>query len=354
MPTRNEVLMRSANLLNDFAFKYVFGEDCKEANDALKSLLTVFLERKVNSVVVKNSEMVKDYSKMKSPRLDLLVEFDDQTTVDLEMQLRQTKDNMMNRFPYYSARLHGSQDMEGKSYSQLKETIVMIFFNVSIFENDNICNTFRYKCDGDLPFVKEEKEDRMKLRTIEMPKVDLNKPLEDMNEQEKMIYYFLNCHKGMDDSKIKVMIENDEVIQMLEKRVETISDDRWKKIIEDFQKLHENEERIELQLELEEAQRQMKEARKDKEEARKDKEAARKDKEAARKEKEEARKEKEAARKDKEEACKEKEEARKAILEADKKVEQMVRKMYESGLSLEQISVYCSLNVDEIKVLIKS
>ena len=47
MPTRIEVLMRSANLLNDFAFKYVFGEDCKEANDALKSLLTVFLERKV-------------------------------------------------------------------------------------------------------------------------------------------------------------------------------------------------------------------------------------------------------------------------------------------------------------------
>ena len=347
MPTRNEVLMRSANLLNDFAFKYVFGEDCKEANDALKSLLTVFLERKVNHVVVKNSEMVKDYSKMKSPRLDLLVEFDDQTTVDLEMQLRQTKDNMMNRFPYYSARLHGSQDMEGKSYSQLKETIVMIFFNVSIFANDNICNTFRYKCDGDLPFVKEEKEDRMKLRTIEMPKVDLNKPLEDMNEQEKMIYYFLNCHKGMDDSKIKVMIEKDEVIQMLEKRVETISDDRWKKIIEDFQKLHENEERIELQLELEEAQRQMKEARKDKEEARKEKEEARKDKEEARKEKEEAHKEKE-------EAHKEKEDARKAILEADKKVEQMVRKMHESGLSLEQISAYCSLNVNEIQMLIKS
>ena len=298
-------------------------------------------------MVVKNSEMVKDYSKMKSLRLDLLVEFDDQTTVDLEMQLRQTKDNMMNRFPYYSARLHGSQDMEGKSYSQLKETIVMIFFNVSIFANDNICNTFRYKCDGDLPFVKEEKEDRMKLRTIEMPKVDLNKPLEDMNEQEKMIYYFLNCHKGMDDSKIKVMIEKDEVIQMLEKRVETISDDRWKKIIEDFQKLHENEERIELQLELEEAQRQMKEARKDKEEARKEKEEARK-------EKEEAHKEKEEAHKEKEEAYKEKEEARKAILEADKKVEQMVRKMHESGLSLEQISAYCSLNVDEIQMLIKS
>lgn len=29
----------------------------------------------------------------------------------------------------------------------------------------------------------------MKLRTIEMPEIDLKKPLEDMNEQEKMIYY---------------------------------------------------------------------------------------------------------------------------------------------------------------------
>ena len=318
--------MRSANLLNDFAFKYVFGEDCKEANDALKSLLTVFLKRKVNHVVVKNSEMVKDYTKMKSPRLDLLVEFDDQTTVDLEMQLRQTKDNLLNRFNYYLTRLHGSQDMEGKSYSQLKETIVMVFFNLIIADDDDICSLYTMRKYSGIPLVKDEKEDRMKLMTIEMPKVDLNKPLEDMNEQEKMIYYFLNCHKGLDDSKIKVMIESDGMIQMLEKRVETISDDRWKKIIEDFQKLHENEERIELQLELEEAQRQMKEARKDKEEA----------------------------RKDKEEAHKEKEEARKAILEADKKVKQMVCKMYEDGFTLEQISAYCSLNVDEIELLIKS
>ena len=102
-----------------------------------------------------------------------------------------------------------------------------------------------------------------------MAKLDVNKPLEEMNEQEKMIYYFLNCHKGIEDSKIKVMIESDGVIQMLEKRVETISDDRWKKIIEDFQKLHENEERIELQLELEETQRQMKEVQKEKEKAEK-------------------------------------------------------------------------------------
>ena len=367
MPTRKEVLMRSANLLNDFAFKYVFGEDCKEANDALKSLLTVFLERKVNTVVVKNSEIVKDYTKMKSPRLDLLVEFDDRTTVDLEMQLRQTKDNLMNRFNYYLARLHGSQDMEGKSYSQLKETIVMVFFNLIIADDDDICSLYTMrKCSG-IPLVKEEKEDRMKLMTIEMPKVDLNKPLEDMNEQEKMIYYFLNCQKGLDDSKIKMMIESDEVIQMLEKRVETISDDRWKKIIEDFQKLHENEERMERQLEIEELQRAKEEVRKLQEETRKAQEETRKAQEEVEKKSEEADKKFEEADKKFEEANKQMEQANKQMEQANKQVEdaniqveqmnqvmkQGIQTMLANGMSLELISKSLSKSEDEIMELLK-
>ena len=316
--------MRSANLLNDFAFKYVFGEDCKEANDALKSLLTVFLERKVNRVVVKNSEIVKDYSKMKSPRLDLLVEFDDRTMVDLEMQLRQTRDNLPIRFSYYLARLHGSQQLEGKYYKQLKETIVLVFFNVNLIENDKMCNTFTLRNEEGLSFV-EESQDRMKLRTVEMAKLDVNKPLEGMNEQEKMIYYFLNCHKGMDDSKIKVMIEKDGVIQMLEKRVETISDDGWKKIIEDFQKLHENEERMELQLELEEAHKQVEEANKQVEEA----------------------------HKQAEEANKRADESDKKMDQKNQEIKQMIQLMLTNGISLELISKSLSKSEDEIMELLK-
>ena len=143
MPARIETFMRNANLLIDFAFKYVFGEDCKEANDALKSLLTVFLERKVHNVVVKN------------PRLDLLVEFDDRTMVDLEMQLRQTQDHLPIRFSYYLARLHSSQELEGKYYGEIKETIVLVFFNVNLIDNNRMCNTFTLKNEDGLSFVKQ-------------------------------------------------------------------------------------------------------------------------------------------------------------------------------------------------------
>ena len=215
--------------------------------------------------------------------------------------------------------------MEGKYYGELKETIVLVLFNVNLIDNNRMCNTFTLKNEEGLSFVKET-EDRMKIRTVEMAKLDVNKPLKEMNEQEKMIYYFLNCHKGMDDSKIKVMIESDGVIQMLEKRVETISDDGWKKIIEDFRKLHENEERMERQLELEEAHKAQEEAKKALQEA----------------------------NKLSQEADKKVEEADKKVEEANKQVKQMVRKMYEDGFSLDQISEYCSLNVDEIQVLIKS
>ena len=81
-------------------------------------------------------------------------------TVNLEMQLRQTKDHLPNRFHYYLARLHGSQDMEGKSYSHLKETIVMIFFNLIIVD-DEICSTFTMRKWNGMPFVKVS-EDRRK------------------------------------------------------------------------------------------------------------------------------------------------------------------------------------------------
>lgn len=54
------------------------------------------------------------------------------------------------------------------------------------------------------------------------------------------------------------------------------------------------------------------------------------------------------------EADKKVEEADKKVEEVNKQVKQMVRKMYEDGFSLDQISEYCSLNMDEIQVLIKS
>ena len=129
----------------------------------------------------------------------------------------------------------------------------------------------------------------------------------------------------MEDSKIKMMIESDEVIQMLEKRVETISDDRWKKIIEDFQKLHENEERMEWQLELEEAHKQVEEAHRQVEEA----------------------------HRQVEDANKQVEDANKQVEQKNQEIKQMIQLMLTNGMSLEFISKSLSKSEDEIRDLLR-
>ena len=228
--------MRSANLLNVFAFKYVFGEDCKEANDALKSLLTIFLERKVVNVHVTNMGV--------DPLLETIVEFDDNTKMKLAIFINQNRLKLQRLSEFYLMKLYGSQEE-----SDLNPCQAIAFYDgmESQFEIN-----YQFRNDDGLLLL----PDGM-LKISVYSTQNLDKSYNQMNDKEKMVYYLLNCR---DDSKIKMMIEKDGVIQMLEKRVETISDDGWKKIIEDFQKVHENEERMELQLELEEAHKAQEEA----------------------------------------------------------------------------------------------
>ena len=307
MPTRNEVLMRSANLLNDFAFKYVFGEDCKEANDALKSFLTVFLERKVVNVQVTNED---DY-----PILEAIVQFDDNTKMKIAILIDHNIVKLQRLSEYYLMRLFGSQEE-----FDLNPCQVIGFYDgkESEFEID-----LQFRNDDGILFFPDG---MLKISVYSIQNLD--KPYDQMNAKEKMVHYFLNYR---DKNKVK-MLENDKVIQMLEKRVETISDEDWTKWIEDFRIQQENEERMERQLELEELQ---------------------KAKEETRKLQEETRKAQEEVRKAQEEVRKAQEEADKKFEEANKQVEQMIHKMYESGLSPEQISSYCSLGVDEIREILK-
>ena len=228
--------MRSANLLNVFAFKFVFGEDCKEANDALKSLLTVFLERKVVNVHVTNMGV--------DPLLETIVEFDDNTKMKLAIFINQNRLKLQYLSEFYLMKLYGSQEE-----SDLNPCQAIAFYDgmESQFEIN-----YQFRNDDGLLLL----PDGM-LKISVYSTQNLDKSYNQMNDKEKMVYYLLNCR---DDSKIKMMIEKDGVIQTVEKRVETISDDGWKKIIEDFQKVHENEERMELQLELEEAHKAQEEA----------------------------------------------------------------------------------------------
>ena len=277
--------MRSTNLLNNFAFKYVFGEDCKEANDALKSLLTVFLERKVLNVHVTNVGV--------DPILEAFVEFDDNTKMKLAILIDQNIIKLQRLSEYYLMRLFGSQEEYDLNPCQ-----------VIAFYDGKEC-----EFEIDLQF---RNDDGILLLPDGMLKIsvystqNLDKSYDQMNDKEKMVYYFLNCREN---NKIK-MLENDEVIQTVEKRVETISSDCWTKWIEDFRIQQENE----LKLEFEDAQKRLEEANKRLEEANKRLEEAQKRLEEAQKRLEKAQKRLEEANEKVQEANKRADESAKLVI----------------------------------------
>ena len=282
------MLMRSANLLNDFAFKYVFGEDCKEANDALKSLLTVFLERKVVNVNVTNVGF--------DPILEAFVEFDDNTKMKLAILIDQNIIKLHRLSEYYLMRLFGSQEEYDLNPCQ-----VIAFYDGKEceFEID-----LQFRNDNGILFF----PDGM-LKISVYSTQNLDKSYDQMDDKEKMVYYFLNCR---DNGKTK-MIENDEVIQTVEKRVETISNDCWTKWIEDFRIQQENE----LKLEFEEAHKRLKKAHKRLKKANKRLAEANKRLKKANKRLAEANKRLEEAQKRLEEANKKVQEANKRANESD-------------------------------------
>ena len=231
--------MRSANLLNDYAFKFAFGEDNKEANEALKALLSVFLNRDVSSVVVKNSELYQNNKAMKSSRLDLLVEFENGSQIDLEMQARSTNDDLPSRQGYYKARMYGTQSLKGKDYDELNASYILAFLNFDLYpQSKRYEHTFQHRDeDGMLMSL----EDKQTIIVVEMKKANTNKKVCEMNTKEKVIYYFLNCQKGMEDTKRKEIVEQGGVVSMIEKRVENIGEDRGEKLNQDFEELARNE-----------------------------------------------------------------------------------------------------------------
>jgi predicted transposase/invertase (TIGR01784 family) len=233
--------MYMPNLMNDFAFKYVFGADDIYSNNALKGMLETFLERRIESVQLKNPEMTKDIENMKNPIFDILVRFDDSVQVDVEMQVFVDLDELKERTIYYCTRLHASQDLKGMPYSSADKSIVLSILNGNLFDDLDCFHTVNMYTDKGELF-----SDAIGLYFVELKKLKESKSNAELDNKEQLVYYFLNCQNKQTNSRIKEMVENNEVIQMIDERVDQIEEDRWKKLNDDFVAFHQNEREVRI------------------------------------------------------------------------------------------------------------
>ena len=160
----------------DFMFKRVFG--CEGNEDILKDLLESILNIEIQKISVKNPEMVKDKKNGKSGTLDIKVELEDKTIIDVEMQAK-NKYNMEERLTTYAGKLISEQLRKGDKYTKLNKTIIICILNYNCVERNSYHNIaqMRYRETEEKSYVdvgyKKEKQiasDYIEVHILEIPK----------------------------------------------------------------------------------------------------------------------------------------------------------------------------------------
>ncbi|MEB9335649.1 Rpn family recombination-promoting nuclease/putative transposase [Bacillus cereus] len=122
------------NLRVDFAFKQLFGVQGQE--ELLISFLNAILHESLSTPIVslkiEDPHLHKEYEEDKLSILDILATLQDETKVNVEIQLRNTQE-IVKRSLYYWSKLYTSQLEQGMPYRSLRKTIAINLLDFDLF-----------------------------------------------------------------------------------------------------------------------------------------------------------------------------------------------------------------------------
>ena len=130
----------------DFVFKRIFGNP--EMPEILISFLNAVLgytdNDRIISVIILNPNIEKKSIDDKYSILDVRAKADDNTIIDIEIQIANNND-MVKRTVYYLSKLIEEQIFEGDDYTKLKKSITINIVNFIVVQNKRVHNTFMFK-----------------------------------------------------------------------------------------------------------------------------------------------------------------------------------------------------------------
>lgn len=205
---------------NDFIFQRLFGE--QEAQDSLISLLNAILrlkgsQRIAGVTVTNNIELSKLLVNEKTGRLDIRAETEDQTQINIEMQLI-NHHNMQKRSLFYAAKMFTESIKAGGKYENLKKTIAVNIMDFNLFDFARFHSTFHFYEDHERDYMLT---DALELHFIEYSKFKkMNKNLDDPLHR-----WLLFMDEKLPENQLKELIAMDPIIKKTEERLEWLSGD---------------------------------------------------------------------------------------------------------------------------------
>lgn len=212
----------------DFVFKQVFGSEHH------KEILIAFLnsvfnnknsEEEIVEITIENPDLDKNWEDDKYSRLDIKATTNNDTKVNIEIQLK-NQYNMKRRTLYYWSKLYESQMKSGDSYHDLQRTVTINILNFNYLNNDRYHNSYLIK-------ERETNElltDLEEIHFIELPKLneDNFKNLEDIETEskgDKLIPWALFL-KNPQSEVMEMLEEKIEELREAAERLEVLSHDQ--------------------------------------------------------------------------------------------------------------------------------
>lgn len=121
----------------DYVFKKIFSKP--ENNLELIEFLEAILHIKIVKIEVKNPELPKDYKDQKLGVLDIRAHINDDTIIDIEMQVSNGR-TIVNRNLAYSSNIMAGQLQVGEFYKDIKTVISIVILAENVFKRNSYLN----------------------------------------------------------------------------------------------------------------------------------------------------------------------------------------------------------------------
>ncbi len=212
---------RKLPLSSDIVFKRVFSKE--ENKGLLKSILEAILKIEIKQIEIKNPEIPRELKDSKAGVLDIKAEINENTIIDIEMQVANMR-TFMNRNEFYLVTTAANEVKKGEDYFKLKKTITIALLCENIIERNSYFHTAHMKFE---PYDEEtyinmgyEKEQDIVTNKLEMIFIEIPKFIAKKPNSESLLNQWLWLIAG-EEEKIKMAKEKHKEI---EKAMEVIDE----------------------------------------------------------------------------------------------------------------------------------
>lgn len=201
-------------ITNDYIFKRIFS---KKGNESiLKDFLIAILGIPIEKLEVQTEvSLEKQLEENKLGRLDILAKLNDNTIVNIEVQVS-NQYNLIERSLYYWSGNYYNHLKAGENYKQVKKTISINILNYEIFKDGPFHEVGRLKRD----FQNEILTDKIEFHFIQIPKF-LKEKRKTETKLDQWMQFVCQINKG----EIELAMEKNEEIKKANAEYEYLTGD---------------------------------------------------------------------------------------------------------------------------------